>query len=151
MNSTFLTALIAAGAALLGSAVAQFGPLLQQWLSRRHERRALLRQRYEQMATLASDLSIHMARVVETSVQAGPRSEGSELAQAATQMQTLALLYFPELKASVDELQRASIALESAFFRSSVEDAKAALEPFLQAKRAAFQAIEQHAERYARR
>ncbi|MGH8386134.1 MAG: hypothetical protein ACRESJ_11645 [Pseudomonas sp.] len=151
MNSTFLTALIAAGAALLGSAVAQFGPLLQQWLSRRHERRALLRQRYEQIANLASDLPILLARVVEAAGQDGARPAGSELAQAATQMQTLALLYFPELKATTAELQRSAIEMEAAFFQPHAEVARAALEPFLQAKRAASQAIEQHAERYARR
>lgn len=147
MNDQLLIAIIAAGAALLGAAVGQLGPLVQHWLATRHERRVVLRQRYEQMATLAGELAVHLGRTLDGK-RGHAKPVGRELLQCAIQMHTLSLLYFPKVAAQMEALRLAAIRLDTALQKLEPDEAMAATEEFANARRAAMQAIQNHSKRY---
>lgn len=148
MNEQLSIALIAAGSALLGAAVGQLGPLLQHWLSTRHERRVALRQRYEQMATLAGDLAVHLVLGVD-GIRRSAIPEGRDLLRSATQMQMLSLLYFPALKEPMEALRTAAIRMDMALrSKADAEESMAATDEFATARKDALLAIAAHADRY---
>lgn len=147
LNEQLLIALIAGGAALLGSAVGQLGPLVQHWLATKHERQVVVRQRYEQMATLAGELAIILSGRLDRLNEAAA-STRRELLQCAIQMHTLALLYFPEIEPKMEALRLAAIRMDTAMQKPVADDVAVAVEAFAQARRAATQAIQEHASRY---
>lgn len=148
MNEQFLIALIASGSALLGSAIGQLGQVVQHWLSARHERRVVLRQKYEQMATLAGDLPVHLSQRFDV-LRKGAIPEGRQLLQSANQMHMLALLYFPKLAPAMQELRDTANRLDLALKNNKdATEATAATDAFATANMAAMQAIQEHATRY---
>jgi hypothetical protein len=147
MDSRLIIAIIAAGAALLGSAIGQLGLLFQHWLSRRHERRVLLRQKYEQMATLVANLSVHLDRRLTSLRSPGKLLSNPELLHESALMHTLAILYFPELAAIMQELRNESVRLDLALQGQEAE-AKQASAAFTKARSAAVELVQQLASRY---
>lgn len=119
MNENMLIAIIAAGSALLGSAIGQLGSVLMHWLERRQRRGELLRDKYEQLATYTSDL-IDWARRAQqcTSLQ-----EISSLSQPlpARHALTLTLIYFPNLKQQAIGLLNAAVEFQQAIAHAYTE------------------------------
>lgn len=131
----------------MGSAVGQAGPLLQHLLSRGHERRVLLRQKYEQMATLVWDLSVQLAVTLDARQDPEVAMQGRHLMQASGQMHMLSLLYFPELEPAIKRLAASCRALDSAL-KADDAKVKSAVEEFVAARTAATDLISEYARRY---
>jgi hypothetical protein len=148
MEIHLTTAIIAAGAALLGSALGQLGPLFQHWLSRRHERRVLLRQKYEQMATSMTNLAIHLDRRVCSLRLSKALQSNPELLQESVLVHTLALLYFPELVPAMQTLRTESMRLDLALAQGKGDEATVASTAFAKARTAATELIQKYAQRY---
>ena len=126
MNDPLFAAAIAAGSALLGSAIGQCGPLIQHWLAVGTERRKFLRERYEQVAHFSAELMVRLDR--RTSV-----------GEIGLQMHTLAMLYFPEICDAAKELHNASIEFDGVLSSNPNSDdqkTKHAIERFKIARRA---------------
>lgn len=148
MDSHLIIAIIAAGAALLGSAIGQLGLLFQHWLSRRHERRTLLRQKYEQMATLMANLSVHLDRRITSLLAPEALQSNPELLHESALMHTLAMLYFPTLAPAMQALRKESVRLDLALARGNEDDAKQASDAFAKARAAATEFVQQYAPHY---
>lgn len=148
IDSNLLTAIIAATAALFGAAVGQLGPLVQHWLSGRRERKALLRERYEEMASLVTQLMSLLDKRMEVR-KSGQHVGASSVGAAGIQMHTLALLYFPEFLQAVKELHNAALAFEAELDApKSPEALDAALAPFVSARDTINDLLQQRASRY---
>lgn len=148
MDATASAAIIAAVSALGGAAIGQCGPVVQHWLSARRERRALLRQKYEEMAALALDIPVLLSlRAFQLRHQATP-DKPLAAAEAASRMHTLALLYFPELAPAMDAYRDATRAYQQVLEIAIPADAVPALARFADARKTALEAIEADASRY---
>ncbi|MFH0786816.1 MAG: hypothetical protein V2B13_04270, partial [Pseudomonadota bacterium] len=95
MKLEILIAIIAASSALCGVVISQVISLFQMFLSRRHEKQKLLRQKYEEMMFHFS-ASLEWIRYLNGSTT---QSEVFALAQStdARKALSLCLLYFPSL------------------------------------------------------
>ena len=148
MDGAASVAIIAAVSALGGAAIGQCGPVVQHWLSARRERRALLRQKYEEMAALALDIPVLLSlRAFQLRHQATP-DKPLAAAEAASRMHTLALLYFPELAPAMDAYRDAARGYQQAMENATFADTVPALSTFADARKEALAAIEKNARRY---
>ena len=148
MNETLVIAIIASASALLGSAVAQIGTVMQHWLSTRHERRVLLRSKYEEMAMLAGSLQVKLWKAADRSKVELQLAAQQELLQSAIHLHTLALVYFSELLPVIDELRFAAVAWSQAISEQKDAEALAAAEVFVGIRQRVIDEIRKHAWRY---
>lgn len=151
MDSALTLALIAAGSALLGSAVGQLGPLAQHWLTARQQRRALLRERFEEMALLVAQLQVDLSRV--SAGRAAQPAEGSSpgAAPGAMRIAMLATLYFPACAEAMERLRQSALAVEGAMRRQAGEAEVAPLaQAFVAARARAIEVIQAQAKRLVR-
>jgi hypothetical protein len=121
MKPEILTAIIAATAALSGVILSQMISLFQVFLSRRHEKQKLLRQKYEEMMFFFS-ASLGWLQDLNGSTT---QSSVFALAQnpAARKALSLALLYFPHLAESANQYvlaQQSYYNLVVSSFRESI-------------------------------
>lgn len=151
MNENLLIAVIAAGAALLGAVAGQFGPVVQHWLSARHERRALLRQEYEQMAMLVAEVSVHLSRILPAATSDDPPPEDHALFQASLQMHMLALLYFPDVLPAMERYRDAAngLALSLQGGSSAETQRSHTRREFVQARAQLLDQLRERASKYA--
>lgn len=101
MDDKILIAIVAASSAVLGTIAAQIGTLLLAVFAKRHERKASLCKRYEELAGHVND-SLEWANSLLASLEAG-RKIPIELALPVSvrKAYSLCLIYFPLLKPSV--------------------------------------------------
>lgn len=147
MNEQFLIAVIASGSALLGSAIGQLGQVVQHWLSTRHERRVVLRQKYEQMATLVGELTVHIVASADPEA-APPALDPQSLDSRLATLRSLVLLYFPELGAPIEALAKDTVAFHSALRNSTYADLQGTSANFGNSRRVANEAIRTFASKY---
>ena len=95
MSQEIQTALIAAASAIAGSLISQITPAVLSFFDKRHQRKVLLRQKYEEMALLYVDslhwfLSVGAATSIEELMKLA-------LPENQKRMQILCSVYFPKL------------------------------------------------------
>lgn len=150
MNAELGIALIAAGAALFGALIGQLGPVVQDWLSARRTRRALLRERFEELAMLSTQLKHALVAEVDGSSR---RSHGSsEPARpdhaAIARIEVLCLVYFREFEGSADSLRHSWHRCVEAMRAGASERAVEASREFALARDSMRELIRQRAGRY---
>lgn len=149
IDSNLLVAVIAAGSALLGSAVGQLGPVIQHWLSSRKERQAFLRGRYEEMANLAASITVELSRKLGPDRRGRPPTENNEgIMQSSLSMQTLARLYFPELLDATAELHKAAWAMLVALVRDQDAEVQSASRNVGLARKSVDERLQKYASKY---
>jgi len=110
MDKDLLIGIIAASSALGGVVVSQAFSLLQSFFERRHQKRVLLRTKYEE---LSRSLNEAMAWASETSSSKSiPELHARSVPTSARWVYSLSLLYFPKLKEEAAELVSACVAFQ---------------------------------------
>lgn len=102
MDKDLLIGIIAASSALGGVIVSQAFSLLQSFFERRHQKRVLLRTKYEE---LARSLNEAIEWVSDTSSSKSiPELHARSVPKSARWVYSLSLLYFPKLKEQAAQL-----------------------------------------------
>lgn len=119
MSPENINAVIAASAALAGVVISLLGNWLLSYLNRGHQRKVLLRSKYEELAFLVVDsVGDYQKILVAESNHQLLRDSQPVSAQKA---EALAQLYFPELKETADGYLSAIVAFRNACARAAAE------------------------------
>ena len=90
-----LIALIAAGSAIAGTIVTQIVSVLLSYLDRKHQKKVLLREKYEELALLINESGEWLSNKMTAVTISELTLDGPEKARKAT---VLAHIYFPKLR-----------------------------------------------------
>ena len=105
-----MVALIAASSAIAGATISQFVSILRDWLNKRHQRKILLREKYEELANLIT----HSQEWVTFQLGAQSLAElNSRPPQEARKATVLSHIYFPLLQDACQNYVNASAAFQS--------------------------------------
>lgn len=100
IEPNLVTALIAAVSAIAGSLISQFLTIYRDWLSKRHSRNVLLREKYEEMANYVVASQQWMTLVTNTK----SLEELTSMPPVdARKVVVLTSLYFPKLRESAQD------------------------------------------------
>ena len=111
MENELLIAIVAASSALGGVAISQGFSLLQSYFDREHQRRILLRTKYEELANHLNDSIVWANELLRVTTFKELHARTQPI--AARRAYTLALLYFPRLKMHAERYVAASIAFQN--------------------------------------
>jgi hypothetical protein len=151
MSPDFQIAAIAAGSAILGSAVAQIGPVIQDWLSARRSRRALLRERFEELANLTAELAGLVVAAAAHEPKSGaesPHASQQKLLEVTGRICVLCLVYFQPFEETANRVRNSSIRSVDALHDGNEKEALAASAEFAEQRRVLQAAIRTNAKRY---
>lgn len=112
MDKELITAIIAATSALAGVALSQLIALLKAHLDRKHQRRILLRTKYEELANHLNDALVWSNILLSTKTIDELHAHSQPM--SARRIYVLALLYFPLLKQQAIDYLQASVEFQSA-------------------------------------
>lgn len=112
MEKDVITAIIAATSALAGVALSQLIALLKAHLDRKHQRRILLRTKYEELASHLNEALVWSNNLLSTKTIDELHAHSQPM--SARQIYILALLYFPLLKQQAIDYLQASIQFQGA-------------------------------------
>ena len=114
-----MNAVIAASAALAGVVISLLGNWLLSWLKEGHERKVLLRSKYEELAFLVVDSVGDYEKILtaESNLQLLKDSQPVSAQKALA----LSQLYFPELVMAADAYLSTIVAFRNACARASAE------------------------------
>lgn len=107
MEREVLIGVISAASALGGVVVSQAFSLLQSFFERRHQRRVMLRSKYEELSRTLNEAIEWIS--VSSSAKSFPELHGRSVPIPARWVYSLCLLYFPELKEEAAQLVSASV------------------------------------------
>jgi hypothetical protein len=95
MDTTIIIGIVSATSALAGVALAQLSAIVQDHLKRKHEKRKLLREKYEELANYVTESHLWSTELLQaTSLPQVSSSTPIQARKAAT----LANIYFPLLR-----------------------------------------------------
>jgi len=94
MDTTVKIAVVSASAAILGVLVSQGSAMLQEFLNRKHQKKKLLREKYEQLADHVTESHLWVTGVLQAQSLSQATSNTPIHARKAA---TLAAIYFPLL------------------------------------------------------
>ena len=114
-----MNAVIAASAALAGVVISLAGNWLLAWLKEGHERKILLRSKYEELALLVVDSVGDHQKILTADSNLGLLKDSQPV--SAQKVEALAQLYFPELRAATDGYLTAIVAFRNTCARASAE------------------------------
>ena len=109
-ETKIMVALIAASSAIAGATISQFVSILRDWLNKRHQRKILLRKKYEELANLITQSQEWVT------FQLGAQSMlelNSRPPQEARKAMVLSHIYFPLLQEACQNYVDASAAFQS--------------------------------------
>jgi hypothetical protein len=112
-----MNAVIAASAALAGVLLSLGGNWFLSWLKEGHERKVLLRSKYEELALLVVDSVGDYQKILTAESNQGLLKDSQPV--SAQKAEALAQLYFPELMAATDEYLVAIVAFRNTCARAS--------------------------------
>lgn len=112
MDKEFLIAVVAASSALGGVVISQGFSLLHSYFDREHQRKVLLRTKYEELANHLNDSIVWANELQRVTTFEELHARAQPI--AARRAYTLALLYFPLLKTHAERYVAASIAFQNA-------------------------------------
>lgn len=111
IDSKLMIAAISAGSAIAGALVTQLFTVLQHFLERKHRRLVLLREKYEQLASLVSDSHEWIGQQMKSKTLADLQGSFPEQAKKAM---VLAHIYFPKLHSPCESYVNACAVFQAA-------------------------------------
>lgn len=109
MDTSIIIAIVSASAALSGVALSQVSAIVQAYLNRKHEKRKLLREKYEELANHVTESHLWATEILHASSFSQVSSHTPVHARKAA---TLANIYFPLLRESSWNYLNASVILQ---------------------------------------
>lgn len=110
MEKEVLIGIIAASSALGGVVVSQAFSLVQSFFERKHQRRVMLRGKYEELSRALNEAMEWVS--VSSSAKSNSELHARSIPTPARWVYSLSLLYFPELKVEAAHLVSASVAFQ---------------------------------------
>jgi hypothetical protein len=114
-----MNAVIAASAALAGVGISLLGNWFLSWLKEGHERKVLLRSKYEELALLLVDSVGDYQKILTAESNQGLLKDSQPV--SAQKAEALAHLYFPELRKSSNDYLTAIVAFRNACALAAAE------------------------------
>lgn len=118
-----MNAVIAATAALSGVVISLLGNWFLSWLKEGHERKNLLRSKYEELAFLVVDSVGDYQKILNAESNQGLLKDSQPV--SAQKAEALAQLYFPELREATDGYLTAIVAFRNTCARAAAENQQA--------------------------
>lgn len=112
-------AIIAAAAAIAGVVISLLGNWFLSWLKEGHERKVLLRSKYEELAFLVVESLLDYQKLIAAESNQGVLADSQPI--AAQKAVALAQLYFPELTVETNTYLLSLVAFRNACVRASAD------------------------------
>ncbi|ENM0969196.1 hypothetical protein AB6R08_004477 [Vibrio parahaemolyticus] len=116
MANTILVAVVSAVSAVVGVIISQISVLLKEHLNKKHLKRILLREKYEELADCIQSAMVTSTQVADCRNISELMSFG--INEPLRKAMSLSLIYFPEFKGAVGHFQNMYIAYYNVLTKS---------------------------------